>query len=155
MTNSDTTQAALSYLEQHHVMTLATYGSQGIWSAAVFYVNTGFHLYFISAAHTRHAQNMKSSPQVSAAIHEDYRDWEAIKGIQLEGSVVELLGESRQHAEEIYFKKYTFIKKAPLKIQAALLKISWYKLTPTTLYFIDNSKGFGHRENVHLDKLLY
>ena len=30
--------------------------------------------------------------------------------------------------------------------EADLAKIAWYRLLPTRMYFIDNSKGFGHRD---------
>ena len=144
-------QTTLAYLETHQVMTLATVGEQGVWAAAVFYVNDGFNLYFISASHTRHVQNIQLNPQVSATIQEDYRGWSEIKGIQLEGNVTALRGERQRHAEKRYIEKYPFLKRAPLKIQTAFKKISWYELVPTRLYFIDNSKGFGHRDEVMLD----
>jgi uncharacterized protein YhbP (UPF0306 family) len=78
---------ALAYLANHQVMTLATTGPRGVWAAAVFYVNDGFDLIFLSAGHTRHAQNMTAVPHIAATIQEDYRDWQQIQGIQLEGSV--------------------------------------------------------------------
>ncbi|MCP5094927.1 MAG: pyridoxamine 5'-phosphate oxidase [Chloroflexi bacterium] len=151
MSNTFIQQTALGYLETHQVMTIATVGANGVWAAAVFYVNDGFDLFFLSAAHTRHAQNIETSPQASATIQEDYRDWQDIKGIQLEGCVEKLSGESRRYAETMYVEKYPFLQRVPLKIQTALKKISWYKLTPTRLYFIDNSKGFGHRDELFLD----
>jgi hypothetical protein len=39
---------------------------------------------------------------------------------------------------------------AGLKIQTALKRVNWYHLTPQQFYFIDNSKGFGHRDEVEL-----
>lgn len=87
--------AAREYLAGHNVMTLATHGPMGLWAAAVFYVNDGWQLYFLSAGHTRHATNLAASPRVAATIQEDYADWEAIKGIQLEGTVRLLEGGAR------------------------------------------------------------
>ena len=89
--SDETVKLALDYLAGHHVMTLATYGPEGLWAAAVFYANDGFQLYFLSAGHTRHARNMAASPQAAATIQEDYADWAAIKGIQLEGTVRPLI----------------------------------------------------------------
>ena len=92
----DVRQTAVAYLQNHNVMSLATVGSDGVWGAAVFYVNDGFDLYFLSAGHTRHAQNMAATPQVSATIQEDYKGWANIQGIQLQGHVLQLEGELRQ-----------------------------------------------------------
>ncbi|APR05899.1 hypothetical protein [Thauera chlorobenzoica] len=44
---ADSTQEPLTYLQRHHVMTLATHGAGGPWAAAVFYVNDGADLYFL------------------------------------------------------------------------------------------------------------
>lgn len=144
----DVRQLALNYLEHHQVMTLATVGHQGVWAAAVFYVNKGLDLFFLSAGHTRHAQNMHTNPKVAAAIHEDYEDWPAIKGIQLEGRVEELQGESRRAAMALYQTKYPFIAEAEPQIQTALTTVNWYRLSPERFYFIDNSRGFGHRDEI-------
>ncbi|MDX1414001.1 MAG: pyridoxamine 5'-phosphate oxidase family protein [Candidatus Promineifilaceae bacterium] len=147
---SDVRLLALDYLHEHQVMTLATNGDKGPWAAAVFYVNENFTLYFLSAGHTRHAQNISASNRAAAAIHEDYEDWPAIKGIQLEGDVRQLRGSKRQHALTLYQNKYPFIKGAVPQLRMSLAKVNWYCLVPDRLYFIDNSKGLGHRDLVDL-----
>ncbi len=141
---------ALTYLQNHQVMTLATVGAEGVWATAVFYVNDGFDLYFLSAGHTRHGRNMGDRATIAAAIQEDYRDWQEIQGIQLEGEVVLVGGEERATAVTLYTQKYPFIGQADPDIQAALAKVNWYRLRPKRLYFIDNSKGLGHRVEVDL-----
>ncbi|HRQ40344.1 MAG TPA: pyridoxamine 5'-phosphate oxidase family protein [Chloroflexota bacterium] len=142
--------AALAYLRNHQVMTLATAGVEGVWATAVFYVNDGFNLYFLSAGHTRHGQNMGTRAHIAAAIQEDYRDWGAIQGIQLEGEVVMLAGDERATAVAFYTSKFPFIAQADAAMRAALAKVNWYCLRPSRLYFIDNSKGLGHRDEVNL-----
>jgi hypothetical protein len=143
-------QLALDYLATHQVMTLATYGPQGLWAAAVFYANLEFDLYFLSASHTRHAQNLAAEPRAAATIQEDYKDWPAIQGIQLEGIVRLLEGDERESAVSLYTVKYPFIEQATPQIQQALTKVNWYCLSPDRLYFIDNSKGLGHRDEIQL-----
>ena len=142
--------SALDYLEQHNVITLATHGPLGLWAAAVFYASETFDIYFISAGHTRHAQNLAGNHQVAGTIQEDYHDWAAIKGIQLEGAVVLLSGQERERAITIYAKKYPLIQADSGPIQAALAIMNWYRLTPKRVYLVDNSKGFGHRDEVEL-----
>ena len=140
----------ITYLATHQVMTLATVGSEGVWAAAVFYVHHGVELFFLSAGHTRHAQNIASHPQVAATIQEDYSDWTDIKGIQLEGIVTLLDGTDKQAAMSLYKQRYKFLTHAPQPIQQAIQKVNWYKLTPSRIYFVDNSKGFGHRDEIFL-----
>jgi uncharacterized protein len=143
-------ETALAYLRSHQVMTLATVGEDGVWATAVFYANDGFDLYFLSAGHTRHAQNFRHHSHIAAAIQEDYKDWPEIKGVQLEGEVSQLDGEARETALALYLARYPFLAEAPPALQAALTKVNWYRLRPTRLYFIDNSRGFGHRDEVEL-----
>lgn len=139
----------LTYLQTHTVLSLATHGSAGVWAAAVFYVNDDITLYFLSAPHTRHSQNIAQNPQVAATIQENYSNWTDIKGIQLEGPCHLLAGTERDHAITLYAQKFPIIGgDAPPQIAKALDKIGWYKINPSRLYFIDNSKGLGHREEV-------
>jgi uncharacterized protein len=140
----------LAYLAAHRVMTVATVGPLGLWAAAVFYVNDGFELFFLSAVHTRHARNLADNPQVAATVQEDYADWPEIKGIQLEGRVEQLEGEARLAAIALYEEKYPFLRSAGPAVRQALERVAWYRLRPSRLYFIDNSRGFGHRDEIPL-----
>lgn len=150
MSERDPRQLALDYLATHQVMTLATSGPGGVWAAAVFYVNDGFNLIFLSAGHTRHVLNFTAVPQVAATIQEDYRDWQPIKGIQLEGQVSLLTNVSRETSISRYLQKFPFLAQADAKMQNALAKVNWYLLQPERLYFIDNSLGLGHRDEIRL-----
>lgn len=141
---------ALHYLETHQVMTLATVGEEGVWGTAVFYASQDFNLYFLSAGHTRHAQNFSHQPHIAATIQENYAEWSEIKGIQLEGIVKQLSGVEQIKTIAYYSKKYPFLANANTKMAQALTKVNWYQLTPTRLYFIDNSKGLGHRVEIVL-----
>jgi uncharacterized protein len=142
---------ALTYLADHHVMTLATHGPLGLWAAAVFYAHEGFELYFLSAGHSRHAQNIATSPQVAATIQADTTDWTAIKGIQLEGWVQMLTGRDRETAFTLYAKRFGFLTQPIAVVETALKRVNWYRLTPERLFFVDNTRGFGHRDEIDLD----
>jgi uncharacterized protein YhbP (UPF0306 family) len=145
----DARQRALEYLAAHHVMTLATQGDDGVWAAAVFYAHDGFDLYFLSAHSTRHARHFLVQPRVAAAIHEDYDDWRVIRGIQLEGDVIPLDGAERDAAITRYRARFPFVATAG-ELAAALARVSWFRLRPARLYFVDNSLGIGHRDEVLL-----
>lgn len=151
---ADLQDKVLDYLKAHNVVTLATLGEAGVWAAAVFYVNDGFSLYFLSAPNTRHAKDLAAQPDVAATIQEDYKSWSEIKGIQLEGRVSLLKGIEKVKAITRYGLKYPIVSdlaKAPGQITDALAKVNWYRLDPEHLYFIDNSLGLGHRDPVPLD----
>lgn len=137
------------YLQTHHVLTLATHGPEGLWAAAVFYAGRDWNLYFLSAGHTRHARNIAANPQVAGTIQEDNQEWAVIQGIQLAGEVVLLQGTAREEAIFLYQQKYPFIAAdTDGTLQKALNTVNWYGLQLSRLYFIDNSKGFGHRDEI-------
>lgn len=130
-------------------MTLATNGPGGVWAAAVFYAEEHFDLYFLSAESTRHVQNIVHNPRVAATIQEDYEDWQEIRGIQLEGLVHRLSGAARETAIERYRAKFPFIfDGAGDEVTAALARVQWFHLQPDRFYFVDNTRGFGHRDRI-------
>ncbi len=147
----------IRYLESRHVMTIASCRKNVPWASAVYYASDGLELYFFSKPTSRHGMNMKENVRVSAAIHEDYSDWKQIQGIQLEGQAARLTS-LRQKAQfwKIYEKKFPFIKQflgqflrpsaMRQAVKAKLEGVRLYRIVPHTLWFIDNSKGFGHRE---------
>jgi uncharacterized protein len=143
----------LEYLATHNVMTIASCDGNVPWAAAVFYASDSFTLYFLSNPKSRHGTNIAANPRVSAAIHEDYRDWRAIRGIQLEGRA-ERLGAIRQQARfwRVYERKFPFVKeffrpgRTREMLSTKVTGIRLYRIVPSQIYYIDNSKGFGHRE---------
>ena len=146
-------QPVADYLAAHHVMTLATHGAEGPWAAAVFYASDGCSLIFLSSPKTRHCQNLALDARCAATIQEDYSDWAEIKGIQLEGRVSELTGEEERRAQTLYGEKFPIaspLGNVPPAIVKALAKVRWFRLVPERFYFIDNSKGFGHRDEIEL-----
>ena len=144
-------QPVADYVAAHHVMTLATQGAEGPWAAAVFYAGDGSSLIFLSSPNTRHCRNLALDARCAATIQEDYSDWAQIKGIQLEGRVVELQGDEEKRAQSLYGEKFPIVgplAKVPPAIVKALAKVRWYRLVPESFHFIDNSQGFGHRDDI-------
>lgn len=150
-------RSILDYLETHNVMTIASCQENVPWAAAVFYASDEFDLYFFSNPKSRHGVNMAANSVVSAAIHEDYHDWRAIRGIQLEGRAERLRSLKLQaRFWEVYLKKFPFVKQffqaGGLRdvLQAKLTGIRLYRIVPNTVYYIDNSRGFGRRDRLDL-----
>ncbi len=150
----------LAYLAAHNTVSLATVAADGQpWAATVFYVNVGTDLYFLSEPKTRHSQNILANGLVAATVNEDYRDWQQIKGIQLEGRAEEVSGKLElARALGAYLGKYPFVKQflSPgqllqgVKIAGKTFDIRLWRLRPTRLYYLDNARGFSAREELPL-----
>ena len=152
----DLKQQVLDYLRQHNTMSLATCAGNTPWAATVFFASDGLRLYFFSAPESRHCQNLGANFKVAATIQEDYHDWRVIKGIQLEGHVelVDSLIEKGK-ALAIYASKYPdviklFTDPSSGVFHKAFLKVKFYCVTPEKLFFIDNTQGFGKRQELVL-----
>jgi uncharacterized protein YhbP (UPF0306 family) len=136
----------LAFLQSHSVMTLAT---SEPWAAAVFYVNDGWTLYYLSSPRSRHAQTLARDARVAATIQDDQDDWRAIRGVQLEGSVEAVASADEARVRALYADKFPVIGGVGATIAApiakALERIRWYRLQPSRLWFVDNTAGFGTR----------
>jgi uncharacterized protein YhbP (UPF0306 family) len=139
--------ATADYLGQHHVMTLATQGSDGPWAAALFYVRDGDDLIFVSSPSSRHCRDLALQPRCAATIQSEATDWRGIQGIQIEGAASELHAGERERAERLYGERFPFVRpgSAPAAIVLALARVRWYRLRISRLYFIDNQRGLGQR----------
>lgn len=153
MSQAELRQRVRRYLEAHNVMTLATAGPEGPWAAAVFYAGDERGLVFLSSPSSRHASELARQPRVAATVQDDTADWAAIKGVQLEGTASELQGPERDAAQQLYARKFPLVAgaaAAPAAIVQALARVRWYRLAPQRLHFVDNSLGFGHRDELLL-----
>lgn len=143
------------YLETHRVATLATSSGDLPWAAAVFYAMDGTVLYFLSSPKSRHCRNLAKNPRVALTVQEEYADWLDIKGVQLEGEAREISGAEEERARKLYGEKFPvvgLVAKAPAAIVKALAKVRWYKVEPERVYFVDNEKGLGEREEFDFTK---
>jgi len=139
----------LDFVAAHSVMTLATAGPDGPWAAAVFYAHDDQRLLFLSAPGTRHGRNLARDPRCAATIQADSADWPRIQGIQLEGRVAQLAAGEAAQARELYGRKFPIVGRTaqvPAAIVEAMARIRWYELMPERLFFVDNRRGFGHRD---------
>jgi len=147
-------KSIIAYMENHNTLSLATEKDGEPHAATVFYVNTRFEIYFLSSSTTRHGEQLAHNPRVSATIDEDYSNWLSIKGIQIEGRVKSVGGILENGSiARAYVKKFPGVKDflfSPQKLGELIASkvggASFYKLTPERIFFIDNEKGFGKRD---------
>ncbi len=138
----------LAYIAAHNTLTLATEHNGKPFAASLFYASDEFALYFVSDPKTRHADNLKSNVLIAATISEDYQDWRVIQGVQIEGVCKEIANENESvKAMQVYARKFPFVG----ELGAAMAKIKFYKIEPTWVRFIDNTRGFGFKEEINLE----
>jgi uncharacterized protein YhbP (UPF0306 family) len=146
-----------AFLAAHNTMTLATLGPDGApQAAAVFFAaDDDLNLYFLSSPNSRHSQNLSRQPRVAATVHADGQAWQAIQGLQIEGIARQVEGpRSTAHAARVYAGRFAFLKglldggaaDGPLALRGPVASSRFYVLQPTWIRFIDNTRGFGHRE---------
>lgn len=143
------------YLDGHTTLNLATAGPAGLWAAAVLYVHDGPRLYFTSVAATRHGQNLIATGAAAGTINDDCTSWLAMKGVQLEGTVVPVDDvDERARAAAAYLQRFPFAaalwhgETDPARIAADPGTHGFFCLTPTRMYFMDNEHHPEGREEL-------
>jgi len=141
---------ALRYLASHHVATLSTFGAEGAWAAAVFYVNQAFTVFFLSEARTRHGRNLARDSRVAVAVHEDYRDWRGIKGIQMAGEATPLPAVDKAAVLPAFAAKYAHLGAffTDPRYAAVIAHALVWRFEPREVWYLDNTKGFSRRERI-------
>ncbi len=155
MSETEARNSILAYIESHNTLTLAAAQDGVPWAASLFYANDNWTLYFLSEPGTRHAQYVATNVRVAGTISEDYRNWREIKGIQFEGTceaVADPIAGAR--ALMVYGKKFPFIGdlfRAPQELGQALAHARWYRIRPSWVRLVDNTRGFGWKHTIEPD----
>jgi uncharacterized protein YhbP (UPF0306 family) len=132
------------YLQTRHTLTLSTASSSGLPHAATFvYVNDGLAFYFATLPDTRTAQNIEQNPVVAFTIDQYYPDWRATKGIQAGGECQALA-----NPDEIHHIVDLFQHKFPHLTQHLETNHSFFRISPTEVFFIDNEGLTDERQEL-------
>lgn len=131
----DVPSHVLEYLSEQSTLTLATASPAGVPRASTFlYVNDGPNLFFWSKPHTATARQIEQNPVVSFAIDEFPDNLRKIKGLQGSGECsVILSGEQIARVADLFGQKF------PDLSPGATMSISFFRIAPTELEFIDNT----------------
>jgi uncharacterized protein YhbP (UPF0306 family) len=149
------------FLEQHDTMALATIGpGDQPQAAAVFYaVGEDLVLYFLSSPSSRHCENITRDARAAATIQVDGQPWQEITGVQIEGAAYEVIDERQiAHAARTFAGRFAFLQglladaesDGPIELQGPLANSRFFVLRPSWIRLIDNTKGFGHKEETTL-----
>jgi len=127
----------VDYLNGQRTLTLATVSSSGVPRASTFlYVNEGPTLYFWSRAGTITTSHIDQNPVVSFAIDHYSEDLNATKGLQGVGECqVILSGEQIARVADLFGQRF------PTLSPGSTMSISFFRITPTELQFIDNTQA--------------
>ncbi|MGI8631095.1 MAG: cyclic nucleotide-binding domain-containing protein [Solirubrobacterales bacterium] len=125
----------VEYLSGQSTLTLATASSGGVPRASTFlYVNDGPKLFFWTKPHTTTAQHLEQNPVVSFAVDDYTDDLRQTKGVQGSGECsVVLSGEEIARVADLFGQKF------PDLSPGATMSISFFRITPTEIEFIDNT----------------
>jgi len=126
------------FINEHHVLTLATSQNGQPWVANCFYA---YHedenvLIFTSDIETRHIQEALVNKQVAASIVLETGVVGKIRGLQITGSLEFPDGELAGKVKKRYLKKFPF---------AALMETKLWVLTIESMKMTDNRLGFGKK----------
>jgi uncharacterized protein YhbP (UPF0306 family) len=129
----------LEYLGEHNTLTLATASSSGLPRATTFlYVNDGPSLYFWSRSNTMTSRHIQQNPLVSFTIDDYSGDLGQTRGVQGAGECSVLLsGEQIAKVADLFGQKF------PDLSPGATMSLSFFRITPTEIQFIDNQRGGG------------
>jgi uncharacterized protein YhbP (UPF0306 family) len=125
----------LDYLREQPTLTLATASPAGTPRATtLIYVNDGPTVYVWTRPDTATARHMEQNPIVSFAIDEYTEDFRGTKGIQATGEARVVLNPG-----EVKQTRGRFQEKYPALGEALAANVSFFRIAPTELQFIDNA----------------
>lgn len=140
---ADIPQPVLDYIGERRIFTVATASPAGIPHAGTFlYVNEGGRLYFWTKPQTTIARHIEQNPVVSFTIDEYSEDLNETRGVQGSGECsVVLSGEEIARAADLFGQKF------PELSPGATMSISFFRVVPKEIQFIDNTSRGGQRQD--------
>jgi uncharacterized protein YhbP (UPF0306 family) len=133
----------VEYLSAQNTLTLASASPSGVPHASTFlYVNDGPTLYFWTRPGTITARHLDQNPVVSFAIDEYAQDLRQTRGVQGAGECgVVLNGETIARVADLFGQKF------PALSPGTTMSISFFRIVPTELQFIDNTDKGGKTDD--------
>lgn len=131
-------QQIIDFINEHHVLTLATANKNIPYCCTVFYVYDEINnqLVFSSDTITKHATDFIANPNVAGAIALETKEIDKIQGVQLLGTINELTGADLKKANKMYLRAFPYAKNMKLHLWA--MQLTFIKMT-------HNKLGFGKK----------
>src|SRR3954470_7192537 len=129
----------LDFIQTHATLTLATASAGSVPHAGTFlYVNDGPTLYIWTRPSTTTAQHVEQNPSVAFTIEDQSTGISRARGVQGTGEAAVIL-----RGEEIANVARLFGEKFPELAPGDTLSISFFRISPSDIDFIDNSSVRG------------
>ena len=126
---------ALDYMGSKQTLTLATCGADGPWAATLTYVNDEADVFVWTRPNSSTARHIDENPTVAFAIDEYTPDWRETKGIQARGACSAVQGEDMAKVADLFGQKFPDLR------PGATSAVVFYRISPSSLEYIDNSRG--------------
>ena len=132
---TDVPQKVIDYLASEKTMTVATATPGGVpYATTLLYVNDGPSIYFWSRANTTVARHLDQNPVVGFTIDTYSGDLRQVKGVQGTGECsVILSGEEIARVADLFGQRFPDLQ------PGATMSISFFRVVPTNLHYIDNT----------------
>ena len=138
MSSPEVPDHVVDYIDGEKTLTLATAASGGAPHATTLvYVNDGPLLYVWLRESAATRDQLESNPEVGFAIDEYSEDWRQTKGVQGAGRCETVTGDELGRVADLFGRKYPDLR------PGATSAVSFYRITPTELHYIDNTQGSG------------
>jgi uncharacterized protein YhbP (UPF0306 family) len=131
-------QQIIHFLNEHHLLTLATSQNNKPYCCNLFYVydKISNQLIFSTETKTKHAQDFITNTNVAGSIALETKEVSKIQGVQLIGTIKELEGECLKIAKEQYLKAFPYAENMDIHLWA--MPLNFIKMT-------HNKLGFGKK----------
>jgi uncharacterized protein YhbP (UPF0306 family) len=128
-------QKIVSFLDKHHVLSLATRDDVELSVCNLFYVFSKEDVSFVVASSddTTHIRNILKNQNIAGSVVLETKKVGKIQGLQFRGDFLALKDDS---LKKLYFKSFPYAKMMSPKLWQ--IKIRYFKLT-------DNNLGFGNK----------
>ena len=128
----------ITFLNKHHVLTIATSAGDKPWCASCFYVYLEEEnaLVFTTDPETRHGQEFVKNPVVSGTVALETMVIGKIRGVQFTGIISEPEGDLTARARNAYLKRFPV---------AMLMDTHLWVVRLTYIKYTDNRLGFGKK----------
>ena len=128
----------IEFINEHHVLTLATSSENEPWCANCFYVYLEKENAFVftSDMNTKHIQDSLQQALVAGSVVLETNSIGKIRGLQFQGEMVKLENGQLNAAKKAYLKRFPV---------AMLMKTTLWAVKPVLLKFTDNRLGFGKK----------
>lgn len=128
----------IDFINEHHVLTLATSFKNEPWCANCFYVYfEEMNLFvFTSDIETKHIQDTIQQELIAGSIVLETNVIGKIRGLQFQGKICRAENEILKKVKKVYLKRFPV---------AMLMKTTLWVVEPLILKYTDNRLGFGKK----------